>query len=74
MLWFFLTDKLELCLADDRIRLLEDQVWNLKETTKFLRERTDSLSSFNTVSTSDIHPPLSYAPLDVDLAVGFFII
>ncbi|WAR52805.1 hypothetical protein PtB15_2B233 [Puccinia triticina] len=32
----------------DRIRLLEDQVWNLKETTKFLRERTDSLSSFNT--------------------------
>ncbi|KAA1108438.1 Adaptor for signal transduction [Puccinia graminis f. sp. tritici] len=33
---------------NDRIRLLEDQVWNLKETTKFLRERTDSLSSFNT--------------------------
>jgi hypothetical protein len=29
---------------------LEDQVWNLNEATKFLRERTDSLSSFNTVS------------------------
>ncbi|PLW07693.1 hypothetical protein PCANC_17333 [Puccinia coronata f. sp. avenae] len=33
---------------NDRIRTLEDQVWNLNEATKFLRERTDSLSSFNT--------------------------
>lgn len=33
---------------NDRIRVLEDQVWNLKETTKFLRERTDSLTSYNT--------------------------
>lgn len=32
----------------DKIRTLEDQIWKLKEVTKFLRERTDSLSSFNT--------------------------
>lgn len=36
----------------DKIRTLEDQIWKLKEVTKFLRERTDSLSSFNTVTLS----------------------
>ncbi|POW09834.1 hypothetical protein PSTT_06546 [Puccinia striiformis] len=45
----------------DRIRILEDQVCNLNDTTKFLRERTDSLSSFNT-SWAMQSCPTSLAP------------
>ncbi|KAI7964896.1 hypothetical protein MJO29_002994 [Puccinia striiformis f. sp. tritici] len=48
-------------MMGDRIRILEDQVCNLNDTTKFLRERTDSLSSFNT-SWAMQSCPTSLAP------------